>query len=321
MQTTNQIRRNAETDFTYIEQFGKRDAAGNFIATAIPEDVDFDLEIWADNCNKFIASRKNGNYNFCEKIDASRLKVYVPLSKNNLGKGPLRRKLYIRFPNGFYQDAPTQICVPAYTGIELYDGPSDDCETLPLSQEPFGGAFHGRDGISTFYQIHTKKPTKLGEVLVPYNFHTVIEGASADNLIEMTDSTKYRLVLLQERKHDREGRRWRIPMLPYEQAKRTGREVFSAIAETDTWWPVTGRAVPWFRDGRMLDQVLALTISSTKKRFAATRNVKRRIGVALFKYTGVSGEGWTRISNIAYIELIVCGRTTSSPFIGVTVIS
>lgn len=325
MQTPKQIRRNYETDFEFIEQFGKRDAEGNFIPSPIPEDIDFVLEIWTSPDKKFKVSRIGGVYNFCSKLDASRLKVYVPLSEFCLGKGKLCRKLYIRFPNGFYQDAPRQICVPSYTGIKLYDGPSDDCELTPEDQETFAGAFHGRDGQSAFYQIHTKKNNFSdieGVKAGPYDFYTVIEGVTVDNLKEMADTSKYRLVLLHERKQRGEGRRWRIPMLPYEQAKRkNGGNVFSAIAETDTWWPVTGRIVPWFRDGRKLDQALTLAISENSKRFATTRNIKRRIGVALFKYTGAAGEGWTRISNIAHIELIVCNRSNDKPNIGVTVIS
>ena len=172
---------------------------------------------------------------------------------------------------------------------------------------------------SESFCIHTKR--KAGKSVGLYDLHTVIEGASDKDLALMADSGMYRIVLMQERKHPREGRCWRIPMLPYEQVKRTGKEVNNAITETDTWWPVTGRIVPWFRNGRKLNQAVALTISEAKKRFAATRNIKRRIGVALFKYTGAGGEGWTRISNISYIELIVCGRDSANPFIQVTIIS
>lgn len=327
MQDPKKIRRNLETDFIFYESFGKRNADGNFVPIAIPDDdVDFVLEIWAEGGNgkKYKASRVDGVYKNCEKIGSSRLKVYVQLSKYCLGKGLLCRKLYIRYPDGFYQNAPMQICVPDYTGIELYNGPSDDCEIIPEDEETFAGAFHGKDGVSTFYQIHTKKNNYSqtdGVKVGNYDFYTVIEGASADNLAEMADPAKYRLVLLQERKHIHEGRCWRIPMLPYVQAERTGRGVSSTIVETDTWWPVTGRIVPWFRDGRKLNQVLPLTISERKKRFAATRNIKHRIGVALFKYTGAGGEGWTRISNIAHVELLVCNRANSNPAIGVTVIS
>lgn len=167
--------------------------------------------------------------------------------------------------------------------------------------------------------IHTKR--KAGKDSGLYDLHTVIEGASDEDLALMADSGMYRIVLMQERKHARESRCWRIPMLPYEQVKRTGKEVNNAIAETDTWWPVTGRIVPWFRDGRKLNQALALNVSKAKKRFTATRNIKYRVGVALFKYTGAGGEGWTRISNISYIELIVCGRESIAPYIHVTIIS
>ena len=137
----------------------------------------------------------------------------------------------------------------------------------------------------------------------------------------MANTDKYRLVLMRWRKNTGEGCRWRIPMFPYEAARRLSGTVASAIAETDTWWPVTGRIVPWFRDGRKIDQALSLNISATKKRFTSTRNVKQRIGVALFKKTNTAGVGWTRISNIAYIELLVGGRdvATDTTFIVTTV--
>lgn len=318
MQEPKPIRRNNETDFTFFERFGKRDEQGNFTPTAIPsDDVDFVLEMWASDGKIIKASRIGGVYHLCEKIDTSRLKVYVPLSSCFLGDGPLHRKLYIRYPNGFWQDAPLQICVPNCSGLYLWPGPSDEAELTPELQEIFGGMLQGKDGISAFYQIHTKKDNTRD---LPYDFYTVIEGVSTDNLHAMTDPDRFRLVLMNERKQRYEGRSWRIPMLPYEQAKRTGRGVQSSIAETDTWWPVTGRITPWFRNGRALDQAVTLTISKNKIRFASTRNIKRRIGVALFMRTGAAGEGWTRISNIAHVELMICNRK-STPTIRVTVIS
>lgn len=177
---------------------------------------------------------------------------------------------------------------------------------------------------SDTFCIHTKKNNYSsvdGEIIGNYDFYTVIEGVADEDLPLLADPGMYRLVLMQERKHAYEGRAWRIPMLPYVQAERTGRGVSSTIVETDNWWPVTGRIVPWFRDGRKLNQVLPLTISPTKKRFTATRNIKHRIGVALFKNTGAGGEGWTRVSNIAHIELFVAGRTSPKPFIHVAVVS
>lgn len=171
--------------------------------------------------------------------------------------------------------------------------------------------------------IHTKKSNALDSQGVKplYGLHTVIESVSDADLSVMADSNKYRLVLMRWRKHSGEGSRWRIPMLPYEAARRLNGTVASAIAETDTWWPVTGRIVPWFRDGRTLDQALKLSVSQTKKRFCSTRNVKQKIGVALFKKTNTAGEGWSRISTIAYVELLVIARDSilETPLITMTI--
>lgn len=176
-----------------------------------------------------------------------------------------------------------------------------------------------------FLCIHTKKDNTKSRkitsasgstttIVEPYAFNTVIEGVSDAELAEMADTDKYRLVLMRWRKQHHEGSRWRIPMLPYEVRKNGNSGCNSSIAETDTWWPVSGRIVPWFRNGRLLDQALLLNVSPTKMRFCSVRNIKMRVGVALFKKTGRAGAGWTRISNIAYIELYLCGRKTAAPY-------
>ena len=165
--------------------------------------------------------------------------------------------------------------------------------------------------IQRTFCIHTKKVNDNVDS-GPYDFYTVIEGVSDEDLKVMSDTDQYRICLLRLRKHACEGRRWRIPMLPYELARRktgSAENVISAILETDTWWPVTGRIVPWFRDGRKLPDVIQLTTtepsSSNRKVFCSTRNVKMRIGVALFRRTGRGGEGWTRVSNISAITLLL----------------
>lgn len=153
--------------------------------------------------------------------------------------------------------------------------------------------------------IHTKKNSASES---PYDFNTIIEGISEKDLEMMSDSSKYRICLLRFRKQKQDGPRWRILMLPYEIAKRTGKSLNTSILEEDTWWPITGKIVPWFRNGRNLSQVMSLNVTKAldkRKRFCATRNIKMNVGVAIFKNTGYSGEGWTRISNISYITLYV----------------
>ncbi len=296
-------RKNYQSDFSYIEHFGRYNSAGEFIVESIPADADIKIVLFADGRTTLEASRVKGVYDHCEVIDSSSLKVYVPLSITNLGIGELKRKMYIKEVGGFWEDADTTICIPNLTNITLWDGPSDN-ELSPSVLAILGAIYKGRDGVDGGYRLQTKKINSEPQV-TEYDFHTVIEGLSDDQLLELQDSDKYRLVLMTFRKHPHEGRRWRIPMLPYLLSQRTGKNVNSLILETDTWWPVTGRITPWFRDGRKLDDAVWLTVRAGRRQFKSTRNCQKRVGVALFKYTGSAGEGWTRISNISYVELFI----------------
>lgn len=160
----------------------------------------------------------------------------------------------------------------------------------------------------TILQIYTKKVSTESHIL-PYNFYTIIEGVSDEELQEMSNSDKYRICLLRFRRRRGEGPKWRIPMLPYETAKRTGKEPpKSEISETNTWWPIKGRITKWFRGSTYLSDAMKMSITESsnikgRRRFCSTRNIKARVGVAIFKYTGKGGEGWTRISNISHITL------------------
>lgn len=160
----------------------------------------------------------------------------------------------------------------------------------------------------TILQISTKKVSTESHVL-PYNFYTIIEGVSDEELQEMSNPDKYRICLLRFRRRRGEGPKWRIPMLPYETAKRTSKEPpTSGISETNTWWPIKGRITKWFRGSTYLSDAMKMSITESsddngRRRFCSTRNIKARVGVAIFKYTGKGGEGWTRISNISHITL------------------
>lgn len=157
----------------------------------------------------------------------------------------------------------------------------------------------------TILQISTKKVSTDSNIL-PYNFYTIIEGVSDEELQEMSNPDKYRICLLRFRRKRGEGPKWRIPMLPYETAKRTGKEPpESGISETNTWWPIESRITKWFRGSTYLPDAMKISITNNKgrQRFCSTRNIKARVGVAIFKYTGKGGEGWTRISNISHITL------------------
>lgn len=178
-----------------------------------------------------------------------------------------------------------------------------------LTNDPEGNPYRASYFLvkdSLFIQTLKKGEFESAVDKYPYDLNTVIEGVSDNDLTLMTDSSKYRICLLRFRKHKGEAPRWRIPMLPYEHSKRVeGKKVTSIIAETDTWWPITGRVVPWFRNGRKLTDALRLSITTNGDKFCATRNKNMKIGVAIFRYTGKGGEGWTRISNISYITLLV----------------
>ena len=199
-----------------------------------------------------------------------------------------------------------------YTTCEEGGDETDGLNAETVNLETANLQVSASSSVLRTFCIHTKKvndsPASHPD---PYDFHTVIEGVSDEELKTMANTDRYRLCLLRFRKHYSEGNRWRIPMLPYEQAKRTGKgeEINSAIAYTDTWWPITGRIVPWFRDGRRISNVISLDLysrdNSIRKVFKSTRNLKMRLGVAIFCYTGKGGEGWTRISNIAAVTLYV----------------
>ncbi|MEG2063533.1 MAG: hypothetical protein RRY23_00180 [Alistipes sp.] len=119
-------RHNFFTDLTYLETFYERKDDGSLVITTIPADeVDFTLEYYVDGRSRFRASRKAGKYENCKKVDSSTIEVYLSLSRVFLGKGELRRNLFLHFPDKNFQKAIKQVCVPTYTGYYLWEGPSD----------------------------------------------------------------------------------------------------------------------------------------------------------------------------------------------------
>lgn len=303
------IMRNFESDFSYIETFGKNDPNKGFVPIVIPENIDFEIEFWVNEGNgaTFKASRIGGYYKYCKKTDASTIRIYIPLSRWSLGEGDLCRKLRVRFPGQGWNGELAEICVPQKTNFYLCEGPSDDSNVGTEIQEIFSGAFKGQDGISAYYLIHTKK---VVDAAGGVDLGTVIEGLSEADLVELSDEAKYRLCLVRFRKGEDSGRSWHIPALPYFRAARIGKPIAPnthKIAEEHTWWPVTGREVAWFRGANIVD-VLPMGINESQHRFKNSKNLKMRDGVALFKYTGGAGEGWTRVSNIAYVESYLCDR-------------
>ena len=143
------ILRNNQTDFSFIEQFKRRNDDGDFSPISIPaDDVDFEIEFFANNGVRFKASRINGVYNYCEKVDDIRLRVYVPLFKCFLGNGWLYQKLWIKTPGNFWGGDIENICLPSYPGFWLWNGPSDDYKVSSEIDAVISGYFRGEDGFS-----------------------------------------------------------------------------------------------------------------------------------------------------------------------------
>lgn len=231
----------------------------------------------------------------CENNDPQRIRVSVAMQRVIEGFSPEIEGVFDA--EGNYR-----------LRIKTVDG---TFETPPLNREgPKGDA--GQDGISAYYLIHTKKVVDAAGVV---DLGTVIEGLSEADLVELSDEAKYRLCLVRFRKGEDSGRSWHIPALPYFRAARIGKPIAPnthKIAEEHTWWPVTGREVAWFRGANIVD-VLPMGINESQHRFKNSKNLKMRDGVALFKYTGNGGEGWTRVSNIAYVESYLARRNSTDP--------
>ncbi len=126
---TIQTRRNFRTDFSYIERFKQRAKDGTLEDAPVPaDDVDLEFIYRANNGVTFIASRKGGVYSYCEKVDDTRIRVYIPLSQIYLGEGHLCRELRLHTPGAFYNGEIENIAEPEHTGIFLWKGKSDDAE-------------------------------------------------------------------------------------------------------------------------------------------------------------------------------------------------
>lgn len=147
----------------------------------------------------------------------------------------------------------------------------------------------------------------LGHSLdVPY---TVIENVTSADLAELANTDKFRFVLMRWRRKGSNGPTWRIPMLPHEHAKKTGISVVSGMPESITWWPITSNDVKWFRGQNSFSEVFSMDAANSGNqhgpRFKNTRSKLMRVGVAIFEKTDNGGLGWTRVSNIAQVEIFI----------------
>ncbi len=148
-----------------------------------------------------------------------------------------------------------------------------------------------------WYNIFTRKGTANNAL------YTVIENCRAT----IINNSTYRLVLLKYRKQKTKGRVWSMPMYPYEfyNQGRSQAPSQNTIAEQNTWWPIASMITPWFgQTGANYTNVLSLNAKERNGKYywKNTRNKRMKVGVAIFKNTGVGNIGWQRISNIAYVE-------------------
>ena len=155
------------------------------------------------------------------------------------------------------------------------------------------------------------------------------------------NGNQYRLVLMTFRRHQNTGRGWRVPMfsrywdwstdaLKQQTTEHivTNTEHRQDIQWKKTWWTVTTNDTVWFWNRHFTVSVTGAPkllksenssnfvindsysgtgagIDSSNHRWRGVKNKKRKVGVAIFKYTGTGTFGWQRVSNIAYVELFV----------------
>lgn len=157
------IPHNYRSDFTLVEIFYKHDKETNeMVATEIPDtEIDFEFVYRAEDDRTFSAGRKHGTYFNCKPISNNSIEVYIPLSRCNLGTGPLVHFLQLHTPNGNFPEEVQNICVPASTGYILHKGPSATVSTAAasiLGSEVFSRVFtielhhdEMRDDTDRFY--------------------------------------------------------------------------------------------------------------------------------------------------------------------------
>lgn len=78
------------------------------------------------------------------------------------------------------------------------------------------------------------------------------------------------------------------------------------MAWNNTWWPVTGSETRWFNATDATLQTCGMSLRlNDDGRFSNAGSKKMRLGVAIYKKTGVGTWGWQRVSNIAEVMLFV----------------
>lgn len=118
---------NWKTDLILIESFYELVEDGSFVPTVIPDDsINFKIVYrCVPDKRYYTAERQNGIYRGCKKVDDNNLAVFLPLSRHSLGRGLLSRELFLSTPDNNFDHGVRNICIPAYTGVILSEGPSD----------------------------------------------------------------------------------------------------------------------------------------------------------------------------------------------------
>lgn len=129
---TSDKRWNIQTDLPFIETFYERQSDGSIVETAIPHpDIDLSIEYFTDGASRFTASRIKGVYVGCRPVDEHSIEVFIPLSRKSMGRGELRRKLFLSISDNNFLDQVRNTCIPAKTGLFLWNGPSDSFALSP----------------------------------------------------------------------------------------------------------------------------------------------------------------------------------------------
>ncbi len=120
------VRHNYLSDLYFVETFFKYSDQNELVEDVIPDyDVDFEFVYRAEDNRTFAAGRKNNVYFNCKPLNGSSIQVFIPLSRNPLGCGPLIHTLCIHAPNSDFLESIQNTRIPKETGYFLHKGASD----------------------------------------------------------------------------------------------------------------------------------------------------------------------------------------------------
>ncbi len=171
------------------------------------------------------------------------------------------------------------------------------------------GGSGGNDMSGDLMLVRTGKIVGIGQTWQqPLSFTLRIGNYSE----ELLDPNQYRLVFMFTRKTHysfpdtdkkfNSGIRWVVPMIASTKQNPCG------FPENETYVPITGNQMAVTFPNHFRPK---LRFYNSRLLFRQTNNSRLKIGVAIFKYTGVSDPGWYRCSNIYGIEYCLGNRRIS----------